>query len=60
MDTAFAEQTKHISRPTGGFIPIYKKSNVEKHVPTSGNRPNMLSISDIMNKKIKTDATKKN
>lgn len=45
--------------PTGGFIPIYKKQNYKKHMPTSGMRHKLISISDIMNKKIPELSNKK-
>ena len=39
-------------KPTGGFVPLYRKSGVAKHRPTTGVKPNMVSILDIINKKI--------
>lgn len=36
-------------KPNGGFINIYKKPKIEKHVPTSGIKHNVISIRDILN-----------
>lgn len=46
-------------QPNGGFIPIYKKSNIKTHHPTSGTKKDIVSISDIINKKYKNSYTGK-
>jgi len=38
--------------PTGGFIPIILKEKIEKHKIVSGPKHNIMSINDIMKKKI--------
>ena len=43
----------NIDIPNGGFIPIYKKVNIKTHQPTSGIKKDIVSISDIINKKYK-------
>lgn len=48
-----------IDRPNGGFIPIYKKTNIKTHQPTSGTKKDIVSISDIINKKYKYSHTDK-
>lgn len=45
--------------PNGGFIPIYKKDNIKTHKPTSGTKKDIVSISDIINRKYKYSSTEK-
>jgi len=43
-----SKQTE-IGKPNGGFINIRKKEQIEKHIPQSGVKRNVLSIRDILN-----------